>query len=84
MLLCMLAKQHRKMMAGGTAQMPSCPAPPVPGGRIQLVEGGVSLERLQSSACLCERALSNSSCRGAGTAADRKDVILWTKHTGEN
>lgn len=39
MLLCMLAKQHRKMMAGGTAQMPSCPAPPIP-GRAHPARGG--------------------------------------------
>lgn len=67
------------MVAGGTAQIPPCPAPPVTGGHIQLLEGGVSQEGLQSSVCLsvCERALSISSWW-------QEDVILCTKHSGGN
>lgn len=52
----------------------------------------MSLEGLWSSVCLSvcvclrvpERALSISGQRGTGTSGGSKDVILWTRHSGEN
>lgn len=72
----MLAKEHRKMEAGGTA----------PAQLLLPQEGGMSLEGRQSSVCLSvclsapERALSISNWRGVGTSGGRKDVILQAKH----
>lgn len=65
------------MVAGGTAQLPPYPAPPETGGHIQLREDGVSLEGLQEQRlsvclCVCERALSISNWREAGTSDGRR------------
>lgn len=74
-------------MAGGTAQIPPCPAPPVPGGRIQLLEGGVSLEGLQSSACLsvcaCVKGLwatATATAEGLGLLGTRRMSSSGQRH----
>lgn len=76
MLLCMLAKEHRKMVAGGTAQ--------IPGGHRRVVCLWRDFGAVRVCLCVPERALSISSQIGAGTSGGSKDVILWTRHSGEN
>ena len=86
----MLAKEHREMMAGGTAQIPPCTAPPITGRSIhhQLLVDCVLLEGLWISVCLCVSLCVQVCAKGSEhqqleRGCDLRGSYAWVPVTGE-